>query len=228
MDFIKGELVKIEQKEEPDGNNEEIVHLITAFEKQLNDPKINIRTYKALIYFDPNCEMENMRAYTVIHQLTPVATVVSYTPADILENEDTTEQIRAEGFTVEFTSELTYDELLLHFDHTLFLERIDLHEIEEKKKAVSAAPVSVKKAKEETNNESCKKNSRTGKHSRGSGIASDGKDRSRASAARNCRRSLFLARFHWTVPHQSRNRALPPYPPEWSSRMRNTPMQDRT
>jgi len=157
VDFIKGELVKIEQKEEPDGNNEEIVHLITAFEKQLNDPKINIRTYKALIYFDPNCEMENMRAYTVIHQLTPVATVVAYTPADILENEDTTEQIRAEGFTVEFTSELTYDELLLHFDHTLFLERIDLHEIEEKKKAVSAAPVSVKKAKEETNNESCKK-----------------------------------------------------------------------
>jgi len=131
VDFIKGELHKIEQKEDPDGNNEGIVGRINAFQKQISEPKIIVKTYKALMFFDPNCEMENMRAYTVIHQLTPVAAIVSYEPADILENEETAELIRQEGFLVEFTSELTYDELLIHFDHTLFLERIDLHEKQE-------------------------------------------------------------------------------------------------
>jgi two-component system, chemotaxis family, sensor kinase CheA len=89
-----------------------------------------VRFFAATAYFEAGCEMENMRAYTLVHQLEAIASSLQYDPANILEDESTAEAIRANGFYIEFTSDKSLDELNEHFTHTLFLERIDVVQLE--------------------------------------------------------------------------------------------------
>ncbi len=126
VDFIKAALNKIQNRQEATESNESIIQAIELFEKNLDNEVPACNSYSAHIFFEASCEMENMRAYTVVHQLEPVAKIIDYSPSDILENEDSAIQVINEGFKISFISEKSYDELLEHFDHTLFLEKIDL------------------------------------------------------------------------------------------------------
>ncbi|MGE5372144.1 MAG: chemotaxis protein CheW [Solirubrobacterales bacterium] len=58
--------------------------------------------FQALIWFDVGCEMENVRAFLVIHNLKEIATDIVHFPDDIMENDATAEVIREEGFRIQF------------------------------------------------------------------------------------------------------------------------------
>jgi two-component system chemotaxis sensor kinase CheA len=102
-DFIKEELSKIERGVEPDGNPDESVNIIKAYLTELKGDgggnAIQENTdekkdegkkqkyfitrslsdnsektlYKAVIYFEEGCEMENIRAFNVMHSLKNIA-----------------------------------------------------------------------------------------------------------------------------------------------------------
>ena len=61
--------------------------------------------FKAIVFFDAGCEMENIRAYTVIHELKDFATDIHYLPEKIMEDDSTCEIIRENGFEIQFASD---------------------------------------------------------------------------------------------------------------------------
>lgn len=87
--------------------------------------------YKAVIYFTEGCEMENVRAYALIHNLKDIAEGISYIPAQITEDDNSIEIIRKEGFQIWFKTDHTYEEMHNFFSQTIFLKELDLVELED-------------------------------------------------------------------------------------------------
>ncbi|NLC19713.1 MAG: hypothetical protein GX757_10960 [Clostridiales bacterium] len=87
-------------------------------------------SYKAIIYFSDGCEMENIRAYTIVHNLKEHAADISYIPADIMDNDESAEFIKKNGFTIFFKSNLSYDKVFDLFQQTIFLKDMELYQLE--------------------------------------------------------------------------------------------------
>ncbi|HEY3423233.1 MAG TPA: chemotaxis protein CheA [Negativicutes bacterium] len=155
VDFIKGEVEKVENGGSPTGDcsdvrekseefllalkvagpvpegsssnsvcNEQKCQFDTADGKMLeNEGKTK---YKAVVYFDEDCGMENIRAFTLVHELGEIAEDIAHIPNDILENDSTSEVIKKEGFKVVFT---TLDPLVTmqeFFAKTMFLKKFNI------------------------------------------------------------------------------------------------------
>lgn len=86
--------------------------------------------YKATIFFDEGCEMENIRAYTIIHNIKDMTDDYYFFPEDIMDNDDTCEQIRKEGFTIYLKTDKSYEEMHAFFMKTIFLRDLELKELE--------------------------------------------------------------------------------------------------
>lgn len=95
------------------------------FELTLYNPK----KYKATIYFEDGCEMENVRAYTVAHNLKDIAEDIKTSPEDLML-EDNIELIRDKGFKVWFSINKTFDEVNDLLGQTIFLKSLFLEEVE--------------------------------------------------------------------------------------------------
>lgn len=85
--------------------------------------------YKAVIYFTEGCEMENVRAYALIHSLKDIAEDISYIPAQITEDDNSIEIIRKEGFQIWFETDHTFEEMHNFFSQTIFLKDLELVEL---------------------------------------------------------------------------------------------------
>lgn len=158
VDFIKIEVNKIKNADIPDGNADNLIEslkqLMIDLKAQFNDgveiekpqPAKPIQYYiphekkakfsssnhfKAKLFFESGCEMENIRAYTVIFGLTELAEEVYYFPSDIAENDQTTPYIRENGFEIYIKTQAAYSELLEYLEKTIFLSALELTEIEE-------------------------------------------------------------------------------------------------
>ncbi len=154
MDFIKNELAKVEAKETPDGDGTKIIGQIKEFlndlkgvsapapvatpsKEQAQPPQQvaasstsanDLHHYKAVIRFEDGCEMENIRAYTLVHNMGDVIKNVTHVPADIID-EDAIQVIRSNGFMLEFSSELDYDKINDLLLQTIYLSGISLEEV---------------------------------------------------------------------------------------------------
>ncbi len=82
--------------------------------------------YKALVFFDEDCGMENMRALTLVTGLGDFSRHMEYFPQDILDNDDTAAIIKTEGFTILFATaypQATVEDFLAQ---TMFLKEFSL------------------------------------------------------------------------------------------------------
>jgi two-component system chemotaxis sensor kinase CheA len=86
--------------------------------------------YKARVFFQDGCEMENIRAYTLIHGLKDFASDIYHIPEDIIENDDTATVIKSEGFTVFFSTDRSDDEVKDFLGKTIFLKELECKEID--------------------------------------------------------------------------------------------------
>lgn len=94
-------------------------------------PVLHPNTYKAVVYFEEGCEMENIRAYTIIHKLKDVTDEYCYQPEDIIDNDDSAEVIKQEGFTIYLKSDYSYEKMLEFFEDTIFLQKLILTQLED-------------------------------------------------------------------------------------------------
>lgn len=160
VDFIKVELEKLKNGDELDGDAEALIEEIRNFLKTLKksnleavnkteesiheekDPYIeNVSAtpilakniFKATVYFQEDCGMENIRAYGVLNSLNDFAKEIFYLPQDILENNETAETIKEKGFTIYLKSDQSYDELHTLLSQTIFLKEMKLTELEDDK-----------------------------------------------------------------------------------------------
>ncbi len=155
VDFIKVELHKIIAGEKADGNPSEIIDNIKSFLNEIKsqNPEFNkgrpefveqpryyiapnkinsyFNSYQAVLFFEDGCEMENIRAYTVIHNIKEFTEEVCYFPEDIIDNDDTINVIREQGFKIILNTKKNYDELCKFFNQTVFLKELQLTQLED-------------------------------------------------------------------------------------------------
>jgi len=89
------------------------------------------KTLKATIYFEEGCRMENVRAFSIIHNFKGIASDISYYPSDIIENDETEEIIRKEGFCVYLKTEYSLDTIREILMQTVFLRHLELEEVDQ-------------------------------------------------------------------------------------------------
>ena len=142
MDFIKEELAVIEAGGTPSGDPSAIIAKTKKFlaaikgEPQLApEPEIpqtaaglsgaGGSTYSARITFAEGCEMENVRAFTLLRNLKPHVFDLSHEPEDVI-NEGAVDFIRKNGFKLRFSTALPYAEIHEILMQTVYLKDLQL------------------------------------------------------------------------------------------------------
>ncbi len=87
--------------------------------------------YKAIIHFEEGCEMENIRAFTIIHNLKEITEDFTYIPDDIIDSDESINVIRQNGFQIYLKTEEDYKEIHEFFMKTIFLKDLELIQMEE-------------------------------------------------------------------------------------------------
>ncbi|HHV50160.1 MAG TPA: chemotaxis protein CheA [Clostridiales bacterium] len=173
IDFIKSELDKIKAGEHPDGNPENIAANIRAFLEKLksenkdvnfvskggNEKKADespaapvaenkeMTSYEAVVFFEDGCQMENIRAFDIVHRLGSVAVDIVHTPEGLIEDDQSAEIIAKNGFRVEFKSDKPFEEIQQIFEKTLLVKEYSLSEIRNVQE-----PAALEKAQQAENN----------------------------------------------------------------------------
>lgn len=158
VDFIKAEIEKVKLGNHPDGNEDNLIGNIKCFLAALKgncpsegnqesegikseklqyyippektDTKCCDNSYRIQLSFEDGCEMENIRAYTVIHNLKDIATELTFSPEDIIENEQAASIIREKGFVIFLKTGKSYEELNELIMQTIFLKSLEITNIE--------------------------------------------------------------------------------------------------
>lgn len=159
VDFIKVEMEKIKNGDAVDGETHFLIDNINTFLaalKQNNESSMSVsdkgqdstknqryyispektkpsgkkNAFKAVIFFEDGCEMENIRAYAIIHNLKGLADRLYYFPEDIIDNDESADVIRKEGFKIYLDTECSYEEIYDFFMQTVFLKRFELEPVE--------------------------------------------------------------------------------------------------
>lgn len=168
VDFIKTEIQKIEKGDNADGENLLLLDKLTEFLSLLKDENNSVRTenqetetkgeqkyyirslkskinpnsncFKATIYFEEGCGMENVRSYIVVNNLKELAHDVYYIPADIIDNDDSAEVIKREGFQLFFRTDRSHEEIDSFLNQTIFLKDLELAVCQDEKEFESILP----------------------------------------------------------------------------------------
>lgn len=160
IDFIKIELEKIRNQDVADGKASLLIDNLKEFLTRLkqvnnfneskkgiklesteknqyyisqdkdNSSRIYNNAFKATVYFEDGCEMENIRAYTIIHNLKDFTGKIHHIPEDIIEDEESIDIIRSEGFVIYFKSDLSYEKIFEFFKKTIFLRDLELTQLD--------------------------------------------------------------------------------------------------
>ncbi|MCL2224029.1 MAG: chemotaxis protein CheA [Defluviitaleaceae bacterium] len=99
----------------------------------------NMHKYRAKIHFQDGCEMENIRSYTLVHNLQEMAQDITHEPQDVID-EETIPLIRQNGFVVDFSSTHDFNFIHSHLSQTVYLREVILEEIGAPVGAASVAP----------------------------------------------------------------------------------------
>ncbi|MFA9465536.1 MAG: chemotaxis protein CheW [Velocimicrobium sp.] len=159
VDFIKVELEKIKNSDSLDGDASVLIDELTLFlsdlkqENNVLEAKETVQKkektpqqyyisqdkssateyeycYRAVIFFDEGCEMENIRAYTIIHNLSDITEEFYHFPEDIIDDDGSVESIQKEGFIIYLKANINYEQMNQFFEQTIFLKSIELTEID--------------------------------------------------------------------------------------------------
>jgi len=127
IDFIKQETGAIEQGLTQDRCPEPLIRSIRgALDRLRSSPGGESCAYEARLFFEQDCLMENLRAYSAIVNLASVADVLDTVPADILDREDSAGVIRESGFVIRFVSDESLEKIQACLEQNMFLDRLEL------------------------------------------------------------------------------------------------------
>lgn len=125
-DFIKAEINKLENGKEADGKEQELIIQIDQLLADIKAVQQDL-SYQADIYFEEGCEMENVRAFSVVHNITQVAREITHIPEDI-DSSEASKEIQQNGFHLCFKSALAVEDLHKLFEQTPFLKSFTMQE----------------------------------------------------------------------------------------------------
>lgn len=132
IDFIKEELNKIKDGNEPDGDIAPLMERIGSYLNKLkNGLPEEKQEYQALVFFDEDCGMESMRAFSLVLMLQNMVEQCSHIPANITDAPDSDQMIQKEGFLLSFYSEKNYDQLYHMILSEPFIKSLELTKVEQ-------------------------------------------------------------------------------------------------
>ncbi len=103
----------------------------------------NCNVFSAILRFDDGCEMENVRAYTVVHNLKSAGYNVKHVPQDLID-EASIDEIRKNGFNMTILTDKDFDSLNNILSDTIFMKELHLEQISRAKDtSVSEQPVQI-------------------------------------------------------------------------------------
>jgi len=155
VDFIKNEIAFIDREEESGSNPQGLIKKTTDFLAALKgeqdgdespaaevlEPPKQIfyisggqrgaqaedgPRYEAAVFFSEGCQMENVRAFLIVHNLKEIAGDIKYYPDDIADSDASIELIRTEGFRLSFNSQQSREELDSFFRKSAFVDHFEL------------------------------------------------------------------------------------------------------
>ncbi len=88
------------------------------------------QAYRALLRFEEGCEMENVRAFSVVHNLKSLAEPLTHFPKDIVESDEAVGEIRLNGFCMVFQSAEPEKALQEFFAGVSFLKELEFQPID--------------------------------------------------------------------------------------------------
>ena len=186
-DFIGGELEKIKDGNEPDGDPADLIAKIKKFlekikkkitaggdelppEKAYVPPKQfyiapvaadDSKFYKIFITFAKGTEMSNIRAYQAVYALKEIAEDIQYAPSDILNNEESGAVILEYGFKMALQTKSEANEIMSLIGNSSGIENVEIDQCgaEEFLSYCSDAPIvlSVEKKEEKKEEEEAPK-----------------------------------------------------------------------
>lgn len=139
IDFIKSEIERIKNNEDINGDISYLSQKVKSFLdvlKGVDSQTACVRTLEAIIYFEEGCEMENIRAFSVINSIKDLVQQLVFTPEDILENDASVEIIRKNGFKMVFNTLKNTAEINHILQQTIFLKDLELHDISDDKQSI--------------------------------------------------------------------------------------------
>jgi purine-binding chemotaxis protein CheW len=156
IDFIKTEINKLENKREADGKEQALVSEIEEFlvEHKVISAEVaqyvpgKLVSYQVDIYFEEGCEMENVRAFSVLHNITQCAQDITHIPEGI-DSSDSAAAIQQDGFHLYFQSAQPMEALNELLDKTPFLKSFKLQRANGKPQAVRQIVLDTLGAEEE-------------------------------------------------------------------------------
>ncbi|AFA48298.1 chemotaxis protein CheA [Acetobacterium woodii] len=156
IDFMKLELEKIKDgnkaDEDPEPLREKIrKHLVLLKEKNdlmhsqiVNNEPIKeqyyisanksekaseVKTYQVILEFEEDCGMENIRAFTVIHNLKELTETFKSIPEDVINDPDCVEIIKRDGFILQIRIAESIEKLTAFFSAMAFIETVKVEPI---------------------------------------------------------------------------------------------------
>lgn len=158
IDFLKNEIGKLENEQVADGDSLPCIQLIEEYLDRLqageaepgapesiythSPPALHggrfippqperLSRYRALVFFSPGCEMENLRAFGIVHRIKTLAVIEDYIPSDITANSSSSAFIRQNGFDLVFSCSLPIEEVRNLFLKDPFVDSLDLRVLDE-------------------------------------------------------------------------------------------------
>ncbi|MEA4920764.1 MAG: chemotaxis protein CheA [Clostridiaceae bacterium] len=144
MDCVNKEMPGLQVGEQGRGNCESVIGRIESMlenmKKKSSGKKDEVTNkYRAVITFEQGCAMENIRAFSVVQDISGIAESLSYEPSDLMDNDDTAEVIRDKGFVLHITTKKSLKELTEALNNTVFLKDLEITDEDEVSKTESKA-----------------------------------------------------------------------------------------
>ncbi|HAN10278.1 MAG TPA: chemotaxis protein CheA [Clostridiales bacterium] len=155
VDFIKEEIAKIKEGIKADGEEEKLVEVMKLYLADISgNPSIeikrestnkqtyyisqyeikseeNIHKYSAKVFFESDCQMENIRAYTIVHNLETICKEMFYVPNNLIEDNESEQYIVENGFTLNFSTLNDYKQVKEIIEQEVFIKTLELKEVDE-------------------------------------------------------------------------------------------------
>ena len=156
LDFINGEMDKIKDGNDPDGDSSELIADMEKFlaglkdnkqapqedkQQEKEESKITLgpnqfyiapqvsgadKYYRVRITYQSDTQMCNLRAYSAVYAVKELTEDVHYSPEDILTNEASGDEILRQGFLMLVRGNFEEDKLRTVLDTTPEIDKIDI------------------------------------------------------------------------------------------------------
>lgn len=104
-------------------------YYLSRDKNKITDYKYN-NAFKAIIHFQDGCEMENIRSYTIIHNIGDISNEFFHIPEKIIDDDSSVDAIRQEGFKIFLKTNCSYENVQEFFMKTIFLKDLELVQLE--------------------------------------------------------------------------------------------------